>query len=79
MGFDFDPLETVLELENENSKFWNAIKGCQHSYLWGLLYGFGEDNSWGYFWKGRNRINMQKHEKEISFSHALKKACFFDL
>lgn len=73
VGFDFDPLQTVFELENPNSKFWNSIQGCAHSYLWGLLYGFGEKNTWGYFWKGRHMIGADTHDKEIAFANVLKK------
>jgi len=73
VGFDFDPLQVVFDLEDESSEFWNKIKGCEHSYLWGLLYGFGEKNTWGYFWKGRHIINAQTHAKEIGFADTISK------
>lgn len=73
VGFDFDPLQIVFELENEDSEFWKRIQGSQHSYLWGLLHGFGEKNTWGYFWKGRHIIGADTHEKEIGFANVLEK------
>lgn len=46
---DFNPLEVVLEIQDKNSKFWDAIDG--NSLLWGLLLGYGKVNSYGFFWK----------------------------
>lgn len=58
IGFDFDALKVVFELENEKtSDFWNKLhemNPCKSSPLWGLLYGFGRKNAFGYLWKWRN-------------------------
>ena len=49
VGFDFNPLEVVLEMQQNNSKFWEKLKGS--AVHWGLLYGFGPKNSWTFHWK----------------------------
>ena len=51
VGYDFDPLEVVFELENESSRFWDQLRGedgWKHATLWGLLYGFGKENAFSY-------------------------------
>lgn len=48
LGFDFDPLESVLEIEDEKSKFWKTI--FTRSDLIGILYGFGLRNSKCFSW-----------------------------
>jgi hypothetical protein len=66
VGYDFDPLEVVLELENMHSKFWGKLEGKEgwrYATLWGLLYGFGRENAFSYTWKGRN-IKENRTEKE---------------
>lgn len=68
VGYDFDPLEVVFELENNHSKFWDKLRGeegWRYATLWGLLYGFGRENAFFYTWKGRhakepNRIEQEK-------------------
>lgn len=47
VGFDFHPLETVFDLKNKDSKFWKNIKAVH----WGLLFGFGKENSYAFHWK----------------------------
>ncbi len=43
VGFDFDPLEMIYDLENPASVFWQKI---EYNYIaWGLLFGFGEENA----------------------------------
>ena len=48
LGFDFDPLEVVLEIKSETSKFWKAV--FSRSDLIGILYGFGSKNSQCFSW-----------------------------
>jgi hypothetical protein len=48
LGYDFDPLEAVFDIENRDSKFWNEV--LQHHTLIGMLLGFGRDNSWFFEW-----------------------------
>ena len=72
VGYDFDPLSIVFDLEKEHSDFWNRIKDSKHCILWGLLYGFGEKNSYGFLWKWRHIKNEQLHNKEKEFSKTIK-------
>lgn len=67
VGYDFDPLEIVFELENKNSNFWDKLRGKEswrYATLWGLLYGFGKENSFSYTWKGRHIKEPYRTEKE---------------
>lgn len=75
VGYDFDPLEIVFELENEHSDFWNTIRGKEawkYSYLWGLLYGFGKENTFSHFWKNRHSRDTYCNEKEKTLAASLK-------
>jgi hypothetical protein len=49
VGFDFNPLQAVLEMPNKESKFWENIQG--KTALWGLLFGYGRTNSFAFEWK----------------------------
>lgn len=76
VGYDFDPLEIVFELENEKSKFWDKIHGkdaWRYSYLWGFLYGFGKENTFTHFWKSRHLRATNCSEKEKLFAASIKK------
>lgn len=67
VGYDFDPLEIVFELENEHSPFWDLLRGeesWQYTTLWGLLYGFGKENAFSYTWKGRHAKESSRTEQE---------------
>lgn len=67
VGYDFDPLEVVFELENRHSNFWEKLEGKEgwnHAPLWGILYGFGKKNSFSYTWKGRNAKEPNRTENE---------------
>ncbi len=73
VGYDFDPFKIVLELENENSNFWDKITGkgaWQYSHLWGLLYGFGKENSFLHRWNNRHirQIDCDDREKYVATS-----------
>lgn len=48
LGFHFDPLAVVFEIENRNSKFWNAV--LKQNVLVGILLGFGRYNAWCFMW-----------------------------
>lgn len=41
---DFDPLNIVFEMQNNQSAFWNTVLSRED--LFGILLGFGEENSW---------------------------------
>jgi len=49
VGFDFDPIKIVYEIQDPDSVFWN--KTLQHSALLGILFGFGPKNAWAFQWK----------------------------
>jgi hypothetical protein len=49
VGFDFDPREVVLEMPRKDSNFWK--KAGENSVLWGILFGYGNMNSWAFHWK----------------------------
>jgi hypothetical protein len=71
VGHDFDPLKLVFELKNEDSAFWNKISGTPtYSYLWGLLYGFGKENAWYYYWKSRHMMGEASEEEKL-MSHSI--------
>lgn len=73
LNIDFDPLETALNLED--SKVWKILneKGQSCTYLWGILFGYERQNSFGYHWKWRNVINPETDISEKEFSSALVK------
>ena len=52
--FDFDPLETSLHFGNVESVFWNKIfsdnTSPQRVCLWGILFGYGVENSLPFSW-----------------------------
>lgn len=48
LGFDFDPLKVVFEVEDENSQFWQCV--FSRSDLIGILYGYGLKNSQCFSW-----------------------------
>lgn len=73
VGFDFDPLEIVFELENEKSDFWDVHNGkdpWRYCIQWGLLYGFDKNNSYSYMWKGRH-FKLDCSEKELNWSNSV--------
>lgn len=49
VGFDFDPIKVVSEIQNLDSEFWNIA--LNHSALHGILFGFGAKNAWAFQWK----------------------------
>src|SRR3990167_984920 len=49
VGFDFDPIKIVYEIQDLDSEFWN--KTLKHAGLLGILLGFGAQNSWIFQWK----------------------------
>lgn len=56
VGFDFDPVVVVMELKEDKSIFWDKLKKGDCSFLWGILYGFGKENSLCYFWKHKHKF-----------------------
>lgn len=76
VGYDFDPLEVVFELENQHSQFWDRIhgeEGWKYSSLWGLLYGFGKENAFSYLWRGRHLKESHRSDKEKQWALSLKR------
>lgn len=65
VGFDFNPLEVVLEMTQKNSPFWEKLKGS--AIHWGLLYGFGPKNAWAFQWK-----NYEQAPSSEQFLQSLK-------
>ena len=49
VGFDFNPLEVVLEITNKDSKFWK--KAINSALLSGILFGYGKKNALTFHWK----------------------------
>lgn len=45
VGYDFDPINVVFEIDSPDSKFWNRILEVDNHIAKGLLFGFGEKNS----------------------------------
>jgi hypothetical protein len=56
VGFDFDPVSVIMELKEDKSIFWDKLKGEESSFLWGILYGFGKENSLCYLWKHKHKF-----------------------
>jgi len=70
VDYDFDPIKVVLDIQNPESIFWNKIQGYKYSYLWGLLYGYGKENSFYHYWQTRSLWDnsMGAAEKKVSQS-----------
>ena len=49
VGFDFNPIKVVYEIQDLESQFWNKV--LAHSALHGILYGFGVKNALAFQWK----------------------------
>jgi hypothetical protein len=76
VGYDFDSMEVVFELENKSSKFWDKITkkdAWRYSYLWGLLYGFGKENAFSHFWKSRHIRSSNCSQKEKILAQKIEK------
>lgn len=58
LGRNFDPLDVVLEAENDDSEFWQTVNN--NSVLFGLLCGFGERNSLCFNWKHKEQSDRSK-------------------
>lgn len=76
-GKEFDPNNILDEFSSENSEFWDKI--LKNHYATGLLYGFGNFNSFAFDWEERNFKRADKTDvlsqriDEESFSILLKK------
>lgn len=74
VGYDFDSLEVVFELENKHSTFWEKLggkEGWRHATLWGILFGFGRENAFAYTWKGRSTKEAHRTEQEKLWAASL--------
>lgn len=49
VGEDFNPFDMACEFNNIDSPFWKKVN--DHAALIGILFGFGERNSWSFYWK----------------------------
>ena len=54
LGFDFDPIEVVYDIQNNNSRFWTSVE--QSSLLMGFLFGYGELNATAFHLKSREKL-----------------------
>lgn len=68
IGCDFDPLQLVVEFEKDPYGFWEKIVSSEYCHLWGLLYGFGKQNAYSFFWKNRHRIGLASSTEEALLS-----------
>ena len=50
IGFDFHPVEITLEMNQKDSVLMQALTG-NNSHLFGLLFGYGKENSYFFQWK----------------------------
>jgi hypothetical protein len=50
-GIDFNPSEEVLEMEKATSPFWQAFRQNSTALHWGILFGFGKENAYAFYWK----------------------------
>jgi hypothetical protein len=66
LGYDFDPFQIVFEVENVDSKFWNAI--LHNHALQGILLGFGRDNAWFFEW---NKKYSKEQNLQSDFMRSL--------
>jgi len=63
LGYDFDPLQVVFEVENSDSKFWNHV--LKNHALQGILLGFGRDNAWFFEWE--RKCSKEHNPKNVFF------------
>lgn len=49
VGYDFDPMKVVLEIQTADAPFWKKIE--TNSLLWGILFGYGKENAYAFHWK----------------------------
>ena len=67
VGFDFDAMSVVLELKEEKSEFWDKLEESKNSLLWGLLYGFGDKNSFVFQWKHNEKYGLSNVLQTFSY------------
>lgn len=70
VGYDFSPLEAVLELNDDHPPFWESIQGKRKAHLWGLLFGFGKENALAFQWK-----HFDKGDKSDKFFQTIRADC----
>lgn len=61
LGIEFDPVEVVMQFEDQNSLFWEKV--FQSHFVRGLMHGYGERNS--YFFDLSMKIRSKKQEMII--------------
>lgn len=61
IGFEFHPVDVVLQMPDSNSEFWKRVRQSENSsLLWGILFGYGRTNSMAFNWKykeGSSRVD----------------------
>lgn len=70
LGYDFDPLEEVLKMQNEQTAFWDYFfgeKACNHHLLCGLLYGYGWENAFTFHMKNTKHVDKDNKDKTRVF------------
>ena len=66
VGFDFDPLDKIYEIENNTSIFWKKI--LNNYTAMGILFGYGEENS-RFFEYWSHGIDTSKGQSLDYFNH----------
>jgi len=69
IGFDFSVVNTVFEIEDNNSLFWEKVLN-QHDLL-GILLGFGETNAVLYDWVRKNENAVEENQQKRAFYNSL--------
>lgn len=67
IGFDFNPLQAVLEINKKDSKFWKKVQ--KNALLNGILFGFGKKNALTFHWKHFDHPVTCKHFLESMEHH----------
>jgi hypothetical protein len=68
MGSDFDPLDAIYNLEDPTSLFWDKI--TKNYLAYGLLFGFGEENSYFFNYWCREGIDKKRDARQPYFTYA---------
>jgi hypothetical protein len=67
LGYDFNPMEIILQLEKPQHPFWDDV--LKNHVLNGILLGFGEKNAWNFY----KEMNGVKRNSTMSAEQSLGK------
>jgi hypothetical protein len=76
VGFDFDPVKIVYEIQDPKSEFWN--KSLVHAGLQGILFGYGLKNALAFQWKHWEAAPFLKGVTPRGSTQTLKRATIQD-